>query len=451
MEEQKDDDMENVISPPSSPQVSTQERASPTLSESPPRCTRSRSDIYEETEEVTQRIGYNPSLFKEFKNAMAQVFGMTDIGLMSYYLGIEVTEQDDGIFIFQEGYAKEILNEFKMDDANPVSTPVECGVKLSKKDIGEKVDPTFFKSLVGSLGYLTCTRPDILFGIGLISRYMEAPTVTHMKAAKRILRYLKAEYISVTSCVCQAIWLRFLLRELHLPQEESTKIFVDNKSAIALAKNPVFHDRSKHINARYHYITKCITEKAVELKYVKSQDQVAGGPSSDSISLFREEVVDADEVVEVERLSLSWSDGELVMVISIVTDGVVSVGSPMSMSSTPREGFLESRSIEAFTTKRLMRSYSWGSDFSEDRAARNSKGNMSKENENPNMVTNPYQAIVMARDSLKQKEESMKMQSEIERLDDEVKELKEKTEDEKSSRCHAPVRLVKWFNGKLNI
>ncbi|KAK2978512.1 hypothetical protein RJ640_023758 [Escallonia rubra] len=91
----------------------------------------------------------NPSTLKEFKNAIAQVFGMTDIGLMSYYLGIEVTQQDDGIFIFQEGYAKEILNKFKIDDSNPVSTPVECGVKLSKKDIGDKVN---------ALGAL---RPDV--------------------------------------------------------------------------------------------------------------------------------------------------------------------------------------------------------------------------------------------------------------------------------------------------
>ncbi|KAK2973040.1 hypothetical protein RJ640_021799 [Escallonia rubra] len=139
--------------------------------------------------------GNNPSMFKEFKNAMAQEFEMTDIGLMSYYLGIEVKQRDNGIFISQEGYAKEILKKFKMDDANPVNTPVECGVKLSKKDVGEKVDPTFLKSLVGSLRYLTCTRPDILFGVGLISRYMEALTGTHMKAAKRILRYLKVQQV----------------------------------------------------------------------------------------------------------------------------------------------------------------------------------------------------------------------------------------------------------------
>ena len=78
-----------------------------------------------------------------------------------------------------------------MDDCKPISTPIECGIKLSKDDEAEKVDPTLFKSLVGSLRYLTCTRPDILYATGLVSRYMETPTTTHFKSAKRILRYLK--------------------------------------------------------------------------------------------------------------------------------------------------------------------------------------------------------------------------------------------------------------------
>lgn len=72
-----------------------------------------------------------------------------------------------------------------------------------------------------------------------------------------------------------AIWLRNLLKELSLPQEEPTKIFVDNKSTIALAKNPVFHDRSKHIDTRYHYIRECVTKMDVQLEYVKTNDQVA--------------------------------------------------------------------------------------------------------------------------------------------------------------------------------
>ena len=79
---------------------------------------------------------------------------MTDIGLMAYYLGIEVKQMEDGIFISQKGYAEDILKKFETLNSNLVSTPVECGVKLSKHDDEEKVNPTFFKSLVGSLKYL---------------------------------------------------------------------------------------------------------------------------------------------------------------------------------------------------------------------------------------------------------------------------------------------------------
>ncbi|MCV5002872.1 reverse transcriptase domain-containing protein, partial [Escherichia coli] len=111
--------------------------------------------------------GNNPSMFKEFKNAMTREFEMTDIGLMAYYLGIEVKQKEEGIFISQESYAKEILKKFKMDNCKPISTPIECGIKLSKDDEAEKMDPTLFKSLVGSLRYLTCTRPDILYATGL--------------------------------------------------------------------------------------------------------------------------------------------------------------------------------------------------------------------------------------------------------------------------------------------
>lgn len=85
----------------------------------------------------------------------------------------------------------------------------------------------------------------------------------------------EAEYVAATSCVFHAVWLRNLLKELGMSQEEPTKIFVDNKSAIALAKNPVFHDRSKHIDTRYHYIRECIARKDVQIEYVKSQDQIA--------------------------------------------------------------------------------------------------------------------------------------------------------------------------------
>ncbi|XP_042009919.1 secreted RxLR effector protein 161-like [Salvia splendens] len=126
-------------------------------------------------------------MFKEFKKAMTEEFEMIDIGLMAYYLGVEVKQLEDGVFI----YAKEILKKFKWRIANQSTHRWNAGSSYQRYNKEEKVDPTLYKSLVGSLWYLTCTRPDLLYATGLVSRYMENPTTTHFKAAKRILRYLK--------------------------------------------------------------------------------------------------------------------------------------------------------------------------------------------------------------------------------------------------------------------
>lgn len=85
----------------------------------------------------------------------------------------------------------------------------------------------------------------------------------------------EAEFVAATSCVCHAIWLRSLFKELNFAQEDPTEIYIDNKSAIALAKNPVFHDRSKHIDTKYHFIREHISKKEVELIHVKTHDQIA--------------------------------------------------------------------------------------------------------------------------------------------------------------------------------
>ncbi|XP_042460730.1 uncharacterized mitochondrial protein AtMg00810-like [Zingiber officinale] len=113
------------------------------------------------------------------------------MGLMSYFLGLEVKQGVDDIFMSPEQYAKEVLKRFRMDDCNLVNTLVNCGTKLSKSDERKTVDPTRFKSLVGSLRYITCTRPDILYGVSLVSRFIEEPKETYWKAVKRILRYVR--------------------------------------------------------------------------------------------------------------------------------------------------------------------------------------------------------------------------------------------------------------------
>ena len=282
--------------------------------------------------------GNSERLFSEFKKAMFSEFEMTDKGEMSYFLGIEVQQKEGGIFISQKKYAEDILKKFKMEDCNPVRTPIVPGSRITKEGEGKLVNPTLYKSLIGSLRYLTATRPDILYAVGLVSRYMETPRNSHWLAAKRILRYVQgtrnygllysyggkseflgysdsdwagdkderksttghvfyfggtafawtskkqpvialssceAEYVAVNSVVCEGVWLRSLLKFFNYPQEEATVINVDNQSAISLSKNPVLHGRSKHIETRFHYVRDQVRVNAMRLEYCQTSEQVA--------------------------------------------------------------------------------------------------------------------------------------------------------------------------------
>lgn len=135
--------------------------------------------------------GSDLSMCHEFKNAMMMEFDMSDLGRMKHFLGVEVLQNSNGIFICQRRYAREVLTRFEMASSNAVKNPIVPGTKLSKDEGGTKVDITLFKQLVGSLMYLTVTRPDLMYGVSLLSRYMSRPTMSHWLVAKRILRYLK--------------------------------------------------------------------------------------------------------------------------------------------------------------------------------------------------------------------------------------------------------------------
>jgi hypothetical protein len=129
-------------------------------------------------------------MLDEFKTTMKNEFEMTDLGLMKYFLGIEVEQSDHGIFISQHKYIVEVLKKFKMEKCKPADTPISLGTKLSKEDLGLVVNSTLYKQLVGSLMYLTTTRPDIAYATSFISRFMESPKDSHWKVGKRILRYI---------------------------------------------------------------------------------------------------------------------------------------------------------------------------------------------------------------------------------------------------------------------
>ncbi|XP_024959022.1 uncharacterized protein LOC112499998 [Cynara cardunculus var. scolymus] len=126
-----------------------------------------------------------------FKSSMMQAFDMTDLGKMRFFLGVEVLQNPGEIFICQRKYATNVLKKFAMLESKPVKNPIVPGSKINKDVGGIEIDDTHYKQIVGSLMYLSATRPDIMYNISLISRYMSKPTELHLQAAKRILRYLR--------------------------------------------------------------------------------------------------------------------------------------------------------------------------------------------------------------------------------------------------------------------
>ncbi|KAL0358403.1 UNVERIFIED_CONTAM: Retrovirus-related Pol polyprotein from transposon RE2 [Sesamum angustifolium] len=239
---------------------------------------------------------------------------------------------------FMDREFRRSLSEPTLYIKSQVTTPLVTGEKYQKEDGSQKVDGSMYRSLIGSLLYLTATRPDIMFATSLISRFMQSTSQVHYAAAKRILRYLRgtkdfgiwykstndaklvrytdsdwagsvddmkstsgytfslgsgifswaskkqatvaqssaeAEYIAAAATSNQVIWLRRILEDMREKQEEPTTIYCDNKSAIAITKNPVQHNRTKHIDIKYHFLREATTRGEIELKYSSTEEQLA--------------------------------------------------------------------------------------------------------------------------------------------------------------------------------
>eukprot|EP00253_Pinus_taeda_P026038 PITA_26038 len=119
--------------------------------------------------------GNNESYIASIKKELGKSFEMTDLGYVHYYLGIEVTQHPKSIFLSQKKYIGDLLNRFGMIECNPLSTPMEQNLKLTSIEGKEFEDATKYRQLVGSLIYLTTTRPDISFVVGILSRFMQKP------------------------------------------------------------------------------------------------------------------------------------------------------------------------------------------------------------------------------------------------------------------------------------
>ncbi|KAK9076083.1 hypothetical protein SSX86_004416 [Deinandra increscens subsp. villosa] len=275
---------------------------------------------------------------QSFKEKMKTHFEMSDLGLLTYYLGIEVHQKSDGISIMQRAYAKKVLKLAGMDECNSSQYPMEFRLQLTKDGEGAAVDSTYYRKLVGSLRYLLHTRPDLGYSVGLVSRFMESPKQSHLAAVKHILRYVKgstniglkyeaegdgkivgysdssfgcdvedrrgttgtifyysgnvitwtsqkqhtvalsschAEYMAATEAACQALWLRNIFSEITGEQPQCVELRVDNKGAIGLSKNPTFHKRSKHIDTKHHFIRECVERGQITVEHVDGKLQKA--------------------------------------------------------------------------------------------------------------------------------------------------------------------------------
>ncbi|KAI5329168.1 hypothetical protein L3X38_028565 [Prunus dulcis] len=246
---------------------------------------------------------------------MMKHYEMTDLGLLYHFLGMGVVQTNNFIFLHQKKYAMKVIERFGLKGCKSVATPLIANERLCKEDGSEMADESEYRQIVGSLLYLTATRPDIMFASSLLARFMHNPTRKHMGTAKRVLRYVQgtfeygveykkgkaatligycdsdwagseddrrialstaeAEYVSAAEATSQAKWLRFILEDFGEEQVEGTPILCDNTSAIAMAKNPVFHQKSRHISRKFHFIREAIQAKEIELIYCKSEDQIA--------------------------------------------------------------------------------------------------------------------------------------------------------------------------------
>nr|GEV26262.1 zinc finger, CCHC-type [Tanacetum cinerariifolium] len=213
-----------------------------------------------------------------FKSQMKEKFEMSDLGLLAYYLGIEVKQTGGEITIKQTCYITKILKETSMMDSNDEKIPMDPSTKLVKAEDGNPVDATYYRSLIGSLRYLLHTRPDLSYSVGQLSRFMEDSKDHHLKAVKQkqptvALSSCESEFMAATAATCQALWLKRLLSELTGCEEKRITLKVDNVSAIALVRNPVFHERSKHIDIRYHFIRECVENGHINVEHISGELQ----------------------------------------------------------------------------------------------------------------------------------------------------------------------------------
>ena len=283
--------------------------------------------------------GHSVESINNIKIDLANRYKMKDLGKLSYFLGVNVS-QDNDIFINQASYTKLLLEKFDFINAKPVSTPGDVSnIHEPANENSELFDIVKYQSAIGSLLYLsTKTRPDITFAVCNLAKFCSQPTTKHWSAIKRIFRYLKgtinfgikyckadtskcigfsdadwagdktdrrstsgycfkigsglvswrsnkqscvalstaeAEYVALSAAAQEAVWIKNLLNELNFHDKSPITLYEDNQSAICLTKNNSNHPKTKHIDIKYHYVRDVIDRNDICVKYCPTSEMLA--------------------------------------------------------------------------------------------------------------------------------------------------------------------------------
>jgi hypothetical protein len=282
--------------------------------------------------------GNNSLEINSVKSFLDKSFQIKDLGKLRFFLGLEIARSKHGILLNQRKYTLELLEDSGNLAAKPSSSPYDSSLKLHDSESPPYNDPSAYRRLIGRLLYLTTTRPDITFAVQQLSQFVSSPRDVHYQAATKVLRYLKAspakglffssssplklsgfsdsdwatcaitrksitgycvflgtsliswkskkqstvsrssseaEYRALASLSCELQWLHYLFQDLGIKFDAPAMVYCDNKSAIYLAHNPSFHERTKHIEIDCHVVRERIQSGLIHLLPVPSSAQLA--------------------------------------------------------------------------------------------------------------------------------------------------------------------------------